>query len=720
MCLFVMIPQNKVEGSKGINFSEVMFNELPEGLSNVDTLFHKAEIPNSSNSFNYVNSTKYQNDKPNTQIAVITKVGEIDKLGASWSDENGSTSNYVDITKNQTMSMWLYFGGGTETGNGMAFVLQNDGINAFATKDGTTGVGGQSMGVWGGVNLTESPLATPSTLAKRAIQNSWALEFDTFADLGSAKDSNFDYDINKKYRNINNHIASGYPADPNMYKSDSNGPILNHEYFDSDIVSTTNRNGRLLTDDNWHHLTVTWNKAEDGQKPSITYNYDDKNMDGTPDQYEISRTIPIDVSKFNLQPGDNKLIWGFTGSTGQQSENNLVAFESIPSLVEASAKATIYDNDQGQNISENGIVHNGDNLTVNYDLQHESGTQAWKSVATDITLPTNINYDTGSAVITYDDNSTETVDISKVSSNKITQTLKKDINQGGPKAVKISISGKATAGSSAVTTVATTHSRFKGTNLIKDTQTPSFIIKQPKPINLKNTYDLNRTISSNENPEIGGQAAYTTSDLLDTTSAKFHISVNNQTGVAYNMSDYNHDVADTIKFMIPADELKQGDNTVSIYVTDAEMNKSNVITYNIKVTGSLQVTAAKLSSFQSIQSLSPKEYIHRANDWLLSLKDTRSQGSTWVLEAQADPLKNANGSWNGSMVFIDKDGNEKSFDNNNIVKIAAGTKDGDASDSFDISSEWGKDSGVLLKQASLNAKGVYSTTVNWTAVDSMS
>jgi len=252
-------------------------NPVPDGIKNVDTWFTPADLGSHSNSAEVL-LPKTGRNKTNQAVVKITEVGNSDTFGAIWSKRDqtdSSNNNYLDISKHQTMSMWLYFGGvakanQTAGGDGMAFVLQNStaGTNAF-NNDSVTGngigdgAGGQTLGVWGPVVdsrvlSTFHQHNTPQILANRAIQNSWALEFDTFhnapmSNENKDKNSNFDEDTSTI-----NHIASNFPASPNTYDFsasdvDTYGPKMNHLGL---IERKDKRN--FLSDGAWHHLTMTW------------------------------------------------------------------------------------------------------------------------------------------------------------------------------------------------------------------------------------------------------------------------------------------------------------------------------------------------------------------------------------------------------------------------------------------------------------------------------
>lgn len=103
----------------------------PRGLDISDPTFQQGVFTKVDSSEN-MNSSKVikrnvLDRSDNTRILRVTH-GHY-QLGSIWS--NIEQSNYLDISKDQTMSMWLYFGHPInsskpkEVGDGMAFVLQN-------------------------------------------------------------------------------------------------------------------------------------------------------------------------------------------------------------------------------------------------------------------------------------------------------------------------------------------------------------------------------------------------------------------------------------------------------------------------------------------------------------------------------------------------------------------------------------------------------------------
>ena len=128
----------------------------PDNLGLDSGMFTKADFSQYGGGFNSANLVD-ENAKSKAagggDSRAILMTSQPSQVGAIWSNLEGG--NYVDITKKQTMSMWMYFGpkkhtDGKDFGDGMAFVLQksSDGANAIA-HDGSSIGTGESLGAWG-------------------------------------------------------------------------------------------------------------------------------------------------------------------------------------------------------------------------------------------------------------------------------------------------------------------------------------------------------------------------------------------------------------------------------------------------------------------------------------------------------------------------------------------------------------------------------------------
>lgn len=711
---------------------------VPNGLTDITQWFNIADVKNNNAVILPANTGT---NKGSSDVIKLTEFGSTQKSGAIWSKRSQSDAknqNYIDINKQQTMSMWMFFGGayttgGADTGDGMALVLQNVSDNAFTQISGDKSAG-ESLGVWG--SPVDPVDIQPEIMAQRAIQNSWALEFDTYMNADDSYNSNFDANETSL-----NHIASNYPALASTYLANNKGLILNHENSITSM-STTGKSKNFLTDDRWHHITLTWVPAASGStKAKMILNYDDKNLDGTPkidkNTGKINtKEMEVDTSNFNLKDS-SKLYWGFTGSTGDSSENNLIIFESIPSIAEADAKASIIDETSGNReliepTTDNpnaNVVHNNDKLSVNYNLSYDSGSQPWQDIEAKIKLPENIDYQ--SALITYtDDNgnkSTENIDeFSGMTDNEITHKLAKELyydsnNQNGNiKSAKISFEGSANSNTKTDTNVASEHASFDGSNLQKDVMTQAFVIKQPQGITLAKT-GSDVSINTGATADLTGKISYSDSSTVDPTNLSVYAKVNNGSStIVQNLSanPFTLSISSIKGANGSGNDLNEGVNTVMLYVMDnTTYEVSNEITYTITVLGSLKVDAHD-SSFQTIQSMENKQMIKREDNWSVDVIDSRQKGSNWYLSASATPLKDGTKEWQGGMVYVDSNGNEANLTNEQVL-VGKGVKSKDGEETTDIDQTWTKDSGILLKQTDFENAGHYSSTITWTAKDSL-
>ncbi|MQS75258.1 hypothetical protein [Companilactobacillus halodurans] len=381
--------------------------------------------------------------------------------GAIWSDE--TASNYIDISKEQQITAWLYFGKSSNdeetNGQGTALVLQNDPLKTKAIGAGQEGLGvyGYDDSTYETILFKKSPkLLEPADVAKTAVQNSVAIEFDTQqnklslhqpTELYTPKSDNphttlsgFDtvdtrvtppsgYPLGAQSGGNGGfgHIAVTYPGMPGTYaQSEALGTTAMTETWEPFTAGYTQMHVNpasttLINDEDldgntlyWHHITMTWHPSTDGGKTAtIDYSFNDKNIDnvvntnynGVINQnffVRIDGSTQVDLSTFgDIQ--DNKLLWGFTGANSSASdvESKLVSLESIPALVNAEANSYIYDTTIDKKITDDKsdpvynddkTVEAGDDLALHYNLNYINGHQDWDGVTGSITLPDNMKY----------------------------------------------------------------------------------------------------------------------------------------------------------------------------------------------------------------------------------------------------------------------------------------------------------------------------------------
>ncbi|NLR31806.1 L-type lectin family protein [Levilactobacillus tujiorum] len=567
------------------------------------------------------------------------------QTGVIWASDDAR----MNLNEDQTASMWMYFGDGRKTGSagdGMAFVLQNDsnGVNAIAKNADGTPAGGQSMGVWGTDARTDmtQPLDT-TAIAKLAIQNSWAVEFDTVAnqDISSkTTDANavsrlkqgpvsaFDWDTEGQQ-----HIASNFPGKSETYKSHkasettstTSGPWYNptttttttNYYYPSmnhlgKITPGTGTSMFTFLDAGWwRHVTMHW----DSSKDEMTYSYNDQvprsgeeattatsSTDSASKTY--TETVKINPAD-DLDVGADGLVrWGFVGSTGSSTtaiENNIVVFDQVPGLVNGNATATLTDTSQSDKVIDDpsDTVNSGDRLSLNYNLKYTSGRESWKDIVAKLNLPTNIVFK--NATIKYANGDTDTISDLDTSSST-GQTLSKSLEnlnneQDGSTApnatADITLNGVAVAGDNDTTTVNETHSSFEGSNALMHTTVSAFNVKK---VNGSMTMALtgdniaadgltgSQKLTEAKDVTLTGQITYGPGSTAAANSdITLHPQMNGVNLPTKTLSD--SDAAGKFSYTIPASSIISGltdGNQFVMYATDKNgINSANDVGYTI-------------------------------------------------------------------------------------------------------------------------------------------
>ncbi|WP_407889203.1 hypothetical protein [Levilactobacillus sp. N40-8-2] len=706
----------------------------------------------------------------------ISKAGVQDSWGAIW-----STDQTFDLSKSETASMWIYASGesASNVGDGMAFVLQNGGTDAYSGS-------GQSMGVWG---VADQYFANTNP-ASSAIQNSWALEFDTYPNddipqrgtywgalLGwtnssydFANSSPSSYDVSgpadtpsSQSQITDTHIASNYPGSTDTYtgtsvvgkgkiKNPLNGNMItgNGTFYYYNLQhkglldeGATGGSGNL-SDHRWHHITVTYTPpTTSGGDGSMTYTYNDKNPDtGLPQASTDYATVPIDLSQFKLSSGQTKVRWGFTGSTGLYSENNLVIFDQIPGEAQTDASATMTTKDSDgnytKNVSDGDSVSGDSDVKLTYTLERTGGDEDWKSVNGDLTIPDDIDVTSGSISYpdsSYTDSNDNKVDVSKIvapTSSGSGQTLSvpladSGLTLSGTQKATVTLYGtvKNVATDSDVSEAAQT-SYFVGSNATSTAKTPSFTItKKVDPALAMQLDESKSTLAVN----VGGDdaivegVAVPSDKTLSNSDITIHPTIN---GVAQDTVDLDSATSGVLygfKYAIANDKLTAGDNTVSFYATDPAGDKSATVSTTVTAgTVGFGHTSGDLIFDPTTLTGSGSTIINRSTDWSLNVDDTQTKDSNWAVTANTDGMY-LNGTpsstkLDGSLIYTDADGNTTTLDSSGSPVIASGTSDGTAS-STNVAANWTDSTGIRLKVNSGATGGSYSGTINWSFVNSV-
>lgn len=716
---FVETTENNAFADSSIDALEDVIRGLqsaPDNLGLKDKNGNVLFVPGdfSGYSGNPTNKALLLNSSASTtgDLRAIRMTGYKNETAAMWS--NVANNNYIDLGQNQTLSMWLYFGKARVTpADGMAFVMQNSdaGIKAFSNKNGSI-AGGETLGTWAVDN--DRDVSSNVDLAKTAIQNSWALEFDTHVN-NSATPGAADY-FDSGSNITGQHIAYGEPGNFLTYNRQGTKPsyfmgtyLSGGYYYSMAHGETQNTN---FTNGQWHHLTLHWYATPGDQH--ITYSFDDKNPDGSKGTDPKSATVPVDTSLFGTVP-NNKLRWGFTATTGDYYEPNLVAFESIPSLVEGDITSRIDDLTQDKTVETNGTVNSGDKLGVNYLLKYQSGNEDWSNIQAKLILPSYVTYPTTGNVgtITYSDGTIENIPASSLSGNTLTYTLSKSLSSSLNSAT-ITINGVAN-GVSASTKVPSVRSHFTSDDLIKDVDTVPFVINKAKPINL--SLDQTQiTVKNDEAANVTGQVTYTDGSTVTNSKVNVYGILNGTKLTTVSLGSSGTD--GKLNYSVPYSQLTQEKNTLQIYVKDSDGNVSNTGTVIISKQGTLSLNVGNYS-FKTINTGFANGLIPRTGAWNVSVSDARAQGSQWKLTATNDGLYQNSLKFAGNLIFRKSDNTEQDFSATTPVQIAQGAKTTSGIQVTQISDNWNSATGILLKSTGKSVKGAYTGKVNWILNDSV-
>lgn len=755
----------------------------PKGLDISDPTFLRGVFSNPGSTEN-VNSSKVirrSNENSVDKTGILRVTHGLNQLGAIWS--NIDNSNYLDISQDQSMSMWLYFGRPIdsstaqkklEVGDGMAFVLQNakpdssplnpfGGINAISRFNGKP-ASGETLGVWAAdfLNVVDketiqnNPLSKVFPISGRAIPNSFAIEFDTFLNrltaekdipydenTGEGKGVSFDADINK-YRDINGvqlyyqnikgqHISMDYSDgkahyivddyDPSAtYLIDSNGNKkffkMNHQNLQDELN---------LTNSKWHHITVKFAHSTDSSKPSmrnLSYAFDDKNIDGTFVDTKIRGNRDIDLNHFKL--GDSKkLRWGFTGSTGKFSENNLIVFESIPSYVNADSTVSLIDTTKGNTIpGKDNNVNIGDDLDFVYDLNYKNGSREWSEILATMNLPEEVSFNGGT--VTYDKKPDyrEEISVSEFKDGKVKHLIQKNLSNDN-KHAKIMLHTTVKQRTNKIK-VAKQHAHFVSDNFIVDDDTPSFIITIPEMLlNVTSSKNINYKSMDTApvNTQVTGTVGYSSGEDIDPTKVTVYYSINNGNPKSFNLSGGSSKLAN-FNFDVPKTELILGNNTVKVYAKDSSGKMASPSTINIFVGGGLRFgTVSKDVAFETVKGGYAGQLVSRKGKWQVEVEDGRTGKHGWMLKAKAEPLKKKIGDnkytdevFKGEIVYKNMLGEIKPLTVG--TNIYTNIKDSISKQTIDVVNEWNSKLGMFLKvHDNNNSSGTYEGKITWSLID---
>lgn len=743
---------------KGLNWDNDAFKiaDFEKAYQNRKAAGTNLGNPSSANTINSsrINNAKIiQSTNPQTpNTSVIQMTNDNYQTGAVWS--NTEKENYFDMNHEQTASMWIYFGTipvkhildnytqvvktlNSKPADGMAFVLHNDpnGENAISLSSDGVPVNGQSLGVWGADWYKKNTSASKVVL--NAIQKSWALEFDTFANIetDSSKEEGVSFDDSiKNIEGASQHIAGNYPGENSTYVS---AGYPDYNYFQMKHINPKlfnpydTNNSQQLVDDNWHHITIKWTPIKDTVTGNLTYSYDDKDPDtGKKKATAYKAKFLIDTTKLGLkgtlgskENDDKKLYWGFTGSTGINSENNLLVFESIPSYVDVEANSSVYDYSQDPNgiqiTDSNNKVDSNSEIKYKFSLKYKGWTRTWDNIKASMKIPDHVKFTSGT--VTYSNSPTNqkpqpiTPDVfQNIQDNKLQFQLPESLNPESRNAV-MELTGRVDQTGSTELSVPSVHADFEGNNLITGTDTQPFTIK-PRHLTLSSDMPNPITVDQEKDAPITGQAAYDSKNI-NYKNLVIHQVLNGKDTIVNSKAD----ISGKFSYNIEHKELSEI-NSLDLYVTYNDNGTeftSNHIYRQISIGGLLKINASKFVNFQNVYGTLGERIIPRLDDWRIDITDSRKKGNSWKLFATVTKaLKDKNENKLDANIIY-KDSKDEPHLLNEPYPISENIKDSDEPQTKHVTDDWNSSTGILLKLNKHIEPGTYTAELSWTLYDSI-
>lgn len=685
---------------------------VPDHIANIDHLF---ALPSGSDSV-----------LPDKGVTVVNNALP-NQSGAIWSQE----ANKIDLTKDFTSTMLLNFGDSAAlAADGMAFVMHNDSSKTGAIQPSNTP--GNQLGVWA-PQLSDSSSNTVEV--NKAIQNSFAVEFDTYQNNNwdvsdfSQEQSWGRYSINETQISGQSHIAYGFPSQTSSYYvgQTSSGifglttkysSALKHQGLQT--FSTTISNGR------WHTFKVSWSAAN----KTLTYSFD-------------NQAQPTVVNINPMQTfGSNSVYWGFTGKTGTYSERNAVAFQSISNIPTTKQDFKSYhknaDGSQGNEVTQtNPAKPNEDLLGVINGMNTSNTTDtSWKSVAI---RGKKMGTDSNQGYI-YNSGAGITINGKKLDGSSNFQTPAVDLN-GNAQTVrnakdtdlfstKLGDYGTGiNLGDIAMGSTITTKVNFKagsptptdgksnlgsemdirldGTTASEETMMNAYVTSVPT-MNLNNQATANNpTIITDSTLTLSGKWQQPSNDSKAVGTLNYSIDDGPNKTVALNSIGGDF----TQKIDLSGLSMSQV-HKVSAYISNAGYNeKSNVATTYV-TGGSLSFSQINSNIGFSAGITGQNQLLGRnSENWAPTVRDTRGKGSSWTLMAQASPLVRTsdNKQLDGNLVYV---ANKQTTNITNTATVVANKVT--TTDFDETAVTWSKDAGIMLQYGGGAYSGEYTGTIKWT------
>lgn len=639
-------------------------------------------------------------------IAQITPE-EPNQTGAIWSRETaGNQRNQFNLTQKMEMGFWLYFGNrGEAAGEGMAFVVQNSpqGDHALAAS-------GQSLGVWGHVTSNEKGLS--QQIAQTAIQNSWALEFDTHVN-GDIHELAGYFDGATATRKTP-HIAYASPADPSYYLWT---PELVNGSWDKNYVLRHYHANPLRhgADGSWHHLTMFW----DPSSGYLTYFYDDRDP-ATNAEREIFDSDTFQVKPEDVATGNDrsKAYWGITGATGPDNQaNNLVMIDHASSLGKVTANVHLDDETTKQSVTAETTVAAGDELTYRYEFDYQPTDSEQELQPLTMTMPVPEGLDVTGGQISYSDQKTEK--IAKPQENEIQVKWSQGLSKQRHHAT-VKVTGKALPAKQPVTRPAAV-AQFYGGNYQTTLTAPAYKVAGGLYLKLTNLGDDVYLVKRYETATVKVRLQNGDLPLDVATVAQYPLQLS-LNGQSHALSDFagglvTGDAPGTYQLQIPASLLQEGENSLRLRAAGHQLSSNEIAISLVRSPGTLSFEhVPQVASFETHPLDGRRQLLKRRDDWQLGIRDERGPEKSWRLQVKmTDGFTTAKGQpLRGRPLLMTANGHQPL--NNNVTTVAekpSRTQD----EVVWVDRTWAANTGILLEVAADAVAGDYSGSLQWLLED---
>lgn len=633
-----------------------------------------------------------------------------EQVGAFWSQKLGKTSAKVDLTHDTRWSFWLYFGHKTTNlSSGMAFVLQNDDGGTHAIANGGKG---QSLGVWAG---DRNGFLSANFLAQSAIQNSWALEFDTTVNNAPRVGAGSFYD-HEGIASRGPHIASAYPGQAATYKQYGS---RNKYYY-----ALNHQQAKAMShpaDGKWRHVTIDWH----AQKSQLTYAFNDRHLETRqPVPPEVQDTVTVDLKKLSPdgQTAAESATWGITGSTGKSnSANQLIVLDETPRQLHFKTSA------QTMVMKEAAVQRTltaGDTVTAGTQLRDVMRATDLRAT-TGGTLTQGMAYLPMGSVIKrlngqfFADGQTPLYSLhgNDLLAERVDFASEQPVFTQKAPSLQFMLNGEAQA-MARDTYVPPRKVIFAGPDHYVEMASVGYTVQRKLNLKLENLGASEVSLEKDEDltvtARLSNQGQPLDADAMKDNRLK--IRVNDRTFSLEQLKGSWQGMTGRFQFVISNAQLKAGTNQISIAARNRQDEAQPLKIVATQHSGELAFESMPCYCAFQGRLTGKQQLISRDKDWQLCVRDSRGRGNSWQLQlCVSQPFTTSKGRELRGNVVYRKQSSTQTVGTAPIVIEQRSTKTDD--ERTDVASSWAADTGLLVLADGDATAGDYQGELRWQLTD---